>query len=743
MAELVLYIGKPGSGKTTHYNNNFKDTHVHVSQDLQGKQGHREVFEQAIAENKDVVVDRQNHIRIQRKYYIDLAKEANYSIRVIEFKVNRYLAEYRIAHRKDHPSISSSDNVAAILQNYDKAYQSVLKSEVENVETIKLPFYAPIQDLSDFEGTELVIGDPHGCFDEVKAAIDEFKPDRTIIAGDLNDRGPKIRELFDFVRSTPNVYCVMGNHDHKFMRWLRGNKVNTSSGGLNTTIEQFSDYTEQQKAELAQWIGSLPLIIKLAGNRVVVHAGVNPERPLEKQHFETCLYIRHHGGKAMDDESFPRWYEYEPCDELKDYHILFGHAIHDKANVSKWATSLDMGAVYGTGLRVQFYDTRTHRSTIKEYPTQIYYKSQIKDRSPFFKKDELVTKGFLTKSEYKDLVLYNYTDKNVFERNWHKDTLESRGTIYNKDTGKIVAKAFPKFFNINETEDTLLENLPWDKPFQVFDKCDGSLGVLYHHQGEYRVSTRGSFYSDQAKKATEMLNKYDLSYLEQQGNKYTLLFEIIYPENKIIVDYGDREELVVLGAYNLETLEEVEWSQVEKLASKCGFNVPQVFNYTLDQMLDLREKIKWNESEGWIVRFSDGSRVKIKGVKYLEMAKVLSHMSPLAFWEAMIEKRADLYLQEIPEELRDQAEEIYNVLHDQLAFLKNKCELKAVELNLSEVDTSDRDQRKKAAQSIQNVDKWMRGYLYHKLSGKTSDEYLIKLIRPTANEYVELDEITK
>jgi len=371
--ELILLIGRPGSGKSTFFQKHYVTTHTYVSQDVQGKVAHRQLFEQAILLKQPIVVDRQNHIREQRKYYLDHAKKNGYKTKIIEFKVPKDLCERRILDRKDHPTISNNDNVRGILNQYERSYQGVLADEADLYQEIKQSFYAPIQDLSSLKGRIAVVGDPHGVSKELFTALDEIKPDHVVFVGDIIDRGPDIEKLLNYARSNPNVYTVLGNHESKAMRFLLGNKV-SMGGGLEQTMKQIDHYTQQQRQDLYEWFKKLPLIIKLPKNYVTVHAGLNPERPLEKQHFDTCIYIRNHGGKKFDDKNQPKWYEWPLCEDLKKYKILFGHAIHEVCNVAPNIFALDKGAVYGTGLRIMVIDTEGE-DTIHEYPTQIYYSS--------------------------------------------------------------------------------------------------------------------------------------------------------------------------------------------------------------------------------------------------------------------------------------------------------------------------------------------------------------------------------
>ena len=124
-----------------------------------------------------------------------------------------------------------------------------------------------------------------------------------------------------------------------------------------------------------------------------------------------------------------------------------------------------------------------------------------------------------------------------------------RGLIARGD-GTIVARPFPKFFNLDEII-ARGESLPAED-FEVFDKLDGSLGILYHDSaGHPRIATRGSFLSEQAARGTGLLReKYgDLRF----DPACTYLFEIIYPENRIVVDYAGLTDLVLLAVIDTDS----------------------------------------------------------------------------------------------------------------------------------------------------------------------------------------------
>jgi len=94
---------------------------------------------------------------------------------------------------------------------------------------------------------------------------------------------------------------------------------------------------------------------------------------------------------------------------------------------------------------------------------------------------------------YANLWIYNYTEHAQFSRTWNEVTLMCRGLILDENFN-IVARPFPKFFNKEELSEGDIPNLPFD----VFEKMDGSLGIMYWVDGVPYIATRGSFESEQA-----------------------------------------------------------------------------------------------------------------------------------------------------------------------------------------------------------------------------------------------------
>src|SRR5688572_19702961 len=148
-----------------------------------------------------------------------------------------------------------------------------------------------------------------------------------------------------------------------------------------------------------------------------------------------------------------------------------------------------------------------------------------------------------THPAYPHFSIFKYSDNCNFEDGWNEVNRICRGLIINTQTGDIVARSFPKFFNMGERPN---EPIPYE-PFEIFEKMDGSMGSIYKlPNGEWAVATPGSMASPQAIEATKMLANYNLNFIPEG---VTVVVEIIYPENRIVVDYKDRRELVMLAAF--------------------------------------------------------------------------------------------------------------------------------------------------------------------------------------------------
>lgn len=247
-----------------------------------------------------------------------------------------------------------------------------------------------------------------------------------------------------------------------------------------------------------------------------------------------------------------------------------------------------------------------------------------------------------------DLTIWNYSPKVQYERLWDDITIQCRGLVTNSK-GDIIARPFKKFFNYEEHKP---EEIP-NEEFVVYEKLDGSLGILFNYKNEWILATRGSFTSSQAIKGKEILDRHDISAWRKDN---TYLFEIIYPENRIVVDYGGQEKLVVIGGIHTETGDEIPDSSL-KWMQDSGFEIVTTYNMLGEGYDLLKEKIS-NDKEGYVIRFKNGFRMKIKGDEYKRLHRIITGISNRDIWEILKEGESfDKLLDKVPDEFYDWVKE--------------------------------------------------------------------------------------
>lgn len=247
-------------------------------------------------------------------------------------------------------------------------------------------------------------------------------------------------------------------------------------------------------------------------------------------------------------------------------------------------------------------------------------------------------KGLISRQKHptEELYIYNYSNKCQYESCWDDVTLACRGLILDAD-GNIVARPFPKFFNLSEMSRS---DITFSKPFQIFDKLDGSLGIMYRIPDTDKISiaTRGSFASDQAIKATEIYKKKYFEYQPAAGT--TPLFEIIYSSNRIVVDYGDMEDIILLTVIDNKTGRDVPdafWFGPK--VKSYHFGRGDELTRPQDTLARLELKDDGN-TEGVVLLFDhpkEGpkTRVKLKLDEYVRLHKILTNVSTTAIWETL------------------------------------------------------------------------------------------------------------
>ncbi|RZT87500.1 RNA ligase [Pseudonocardia sediminis] len=244
--------------------------------------------------------------------------------------------------------------------------------------------------------------------------------------------------------------------------------------------------------------------------------------------------------------------------------------------------------------------------------------------------DAAIAAGHVKRQEHPTLPLsiYNYTDTCQWDSAWTPVTRTCRGLIVDAHGG-IVARPFPKVHNHHEPNAPTIDGR---EAVEVTDKVDGSLGILYPADGEYGIATRGSFTSEQAQHATALwAQRYTRTVCPIPG--VTTLFEIVYPANRIVIDYAGQDDLVLLGGVRDHDGQHVPaW----RLANAIQWPGPVVEAFAFGSYADALAAAPRPGREGFVVRsIVSGAAVKVKQADYVALHRIVTGLNARTVWERL------------------------------------------------------------------------------------------------------------
>lgn len=231
----------------------------------------------------------------------------------------------------------------------------------------------------------------------------------------------------------------------------------------------------------------------------------------------------------------------------------------------------------------------------------------------------------INKHPEKDLYLVKYIHLGI---DWSiEGALDARGLILDS-SGNIVARPYKKFFNYKELEGR--EDLPehirqlseWrDEEYEVQEKVDGSLIMVFWYDDELIFASSGSFESEHALLAKELFKKFNfrtrnnIEYIANHLND-TILFELVSPRYQIVVHYTD-EKLVLHDVINTKTGER-DIPRIEVL-DNLGVPVVKSYDLTKEELEKAQSELK--DVEGFVIKFKSGHMLKVKTEDYFMKAK--------------------------------------------------------------------------------------------------------------------------
>ncbi|HIK03980.1 MAG TPA: polynucleotide kinase-phosphatase [Trichormus sp. M33_DOE_039] len=414
---LVVLIGASGAGKSTFARQHFQPFEVLssdfcrglVSNDENNQSASGDAFDvlhyiaaKRLAAGKLTVIDATNVQAEDRKVLLQMAKQYHCFAVAIVFDLPEALCHERNQQRSNrnfgsHVVRRHTQMLRRSLHSLEKEgfrYVYTLKS-VEEITSVGIEFQ-PLWNNKKYEhGPFDIIGDIHGCCDELEALLQQlgyiqqhkesqlipspqspvpiphsfwdfptyYHPEgrKAVFLGDLVDRGPRILDTVKLVRNMVAAgtgFCVCGNHEHKFLRKLRGKNVRVTHG-LQQSIDEIAALPdivrEPFSQELAGFLDSLISHYVLDDGRLVVaHAGMKAEMQGRGSGAvrEFAMYGETTG--EIDEFGLPVRYNWAG-DYRGEALVVYGHTPVPEAEWLNNTIDIDTGCVYGGKLTALRY----------------------------------------------------------------------------------------------------------------------------------------------------------------------------------------------------------------------------------------------------------------------------------------------------------------------------------------------------------------------------------------------------
>lgn len=495
-------------------------------------------------------------------------------------------------------------------------------------------YYSPM-DFNKYKAIQF-IGDIHGCFHPLNAIMQfGLRYDYLyVFLGDYLDRGIQNKEVLEWILSVykePNCQFLEGNHERWLRAWAHDEPI-LNKEFLTTTAVQIKDVDKSLVREFCRRL----------------QQGFAGFFDIEKEGPLTRLIYATHGGITRPFDIFTPTRDmifgvgkYEDIEDVyatwnRTYGLVWqvnGHRNIDAALPIYNGRCINLCDVVEFGGNIRTFTFLKEGETYHMADNPIFAKPEDAPLKPEDETEETILER-MRKSKYikkrelpNGVESYNFTREAFYGKMWDAITIRARG-LFVKD-GKVLARGFNKFFNLEERPESSRAFIQanWELPVRSYGKVNGYLGLVSLDGDDLFIASKTTTLGDHAKWLTEIVDKkgrqkfIDFLTGMKIGNEfgYTLLFEVVTPKDTHIIDYGDEEELYFLGAVvnridEFQILEDIE--QVKLLVETLGVKTKErrkTIDSTFELMAYIEECLETKEeTEGVVLEDSAGRFVKIK-----------------------------------------------------------------------------------------------------------------------------------
>lgn len=666
MRVLLLLRGSPGCGKTTWIQQNglanfavsaddirmmcsapamFPDGSVKIAVDSDKFVWDTlfKVVENRMRRGDFTVIDATNSKTVEMNRYKKLCEDYRYRIYCVDFtSVPIEVAKERNTQRSAYKVVPD----AAIDKMYSRFETQKIPAGITVIQPDELDkVWRRKLDMSSYKKMH-IIGDVHGCYTALSSYLEAnggIKDDEFyLFCGDYLDRGIENVEVLNFLLSIynrPNVGLLEGNHERWIWNWANGETTRSKEFELFTRRQledagvdkkecrkfyrrigqcAWFDYAGKEFFVCHGGISRLPENLTLVGTEQMIK-GVGSYNDFEtvsetfaKESPENCIMIHGHRN-------------------TKDLPIR----VNDKVR------NLEGQVEFGGCLRVvQFSQDGTEQNF--EIRNTVFREHQHDGEN----QEEAKTVGdlvlqmrgnkYIYENRFGNISSFNFTPSAFFEKAWNAQTMKARGLYINLDTQRIVARAYDKFFNINEREETKFDTLQRNLTFPVtaYVKENGFLGIVSYNAeaddlfittksnpgGEYAQYLRAMLYK---KLSTEALGKIK-NYTKEHDVSF--VFECVDMQNDPhVIAYPDDELILLDVVSNSLKFEKKSYAELCAIADEFGIHHKELaFQLnTWQEFYDWYYRVTaddytYNDRliEGFVIEDANGKMVKLKLAYY-------------------------------------------------------------------------------------------------------------------------------
>ncbi len=592
-----------------------------------------DLLEERMKKGELTVIDATNSKTVEMNKYKELAEEYKYRIFIKDLtNVPLEVCKQQNLSRPEYKHVPEE----AIDKIYSRFAGQKVPSGIKSINKIADIYYTPL-DLSNYKAINFV-GDIHGCYTALMELLENgIKEDEYyIFTGDYIDRGIENAEVLNFLISIcnkSNVFLLEGNHERYIYEFAHDIPTHSKEFNNVTYYELIQKKVNKKELrKLYRKIGQCAYIKYHNQLFLATHGGIsNIDENLIYNNTESMIRGI---GKYQDMTKVAETFAKE------NPHIIqvFGHRnVEDNdIKVNNNAYCLEDGVEKGGHLR-----------SIKVTPDKIIeiaipntvYRKENTEKISKEKKNEidvniLIEKmrqdNYIQEKKYGNISAFNFNRGAFYDKVWNDLTIKARGLFINTNTNEIVARAYNKFFNINEMSTTKINVLKnrFKFPIDVYVKYNGFLGILGYdtETDSLLINSKSQLDGDYATIFKEVLEKtgVDLDALKcfLKENKYSMVFEVIDPQKDPHIIKYNKPTVVLLDVIkNTIEFEKLDYATLQAIGRRYGVKVKEktitlkssqeFFNWYYSVIQD-GYKYQGQEIEGFVIEDSNNFMVKVK-----------------------------------------------------------------------------------------------------------------------------------